>query len=43
MVNSTTSAGRYRPAKDRFALAVYSAVGLLAVAELFAVFWLDLI
>jgi hypothetical protein len=43
MVNPTTASGRFRPAKDRFAEAVYVVAGLIAFAELLAFFWLDLI
>lgn len=33
---------RPRPAKDRFAATVYALVAAMAVAELFALSWLDL-
>jgi len=36
-------AARPRHAKDRFATGVYAVVAAMAVAELFALFWLDLI
>lgn len=43
MENAKTASGRFRPAKDRFAQAVYIVAGLIAFAELLAFFWLDLI
>jgi hypothetical protein len=43
MEKPKTPSGRFRPAKDRFALAVYIGAGLLACVELLALFWLDLI
>jgi hypothetical protein len=43
MEKTTTASGRFRPAKDRFAEAVYIIAGLIAFAELLAFFWLDLI
>lgn len=36
-------AARPKPVTDRFTTAVFTFVGVIAVAELFALFWLDLI
>ena len=42
-MSGVAPAVRPKPAKDRFSTVVYGVVAVVAVAEVFALFWLDLI